>query len=225
MVRKDRQPTGRTATLTRCISTTPSFLPFLSSLHFIRFFLLLVSTSYICPQGRHATVPLIMAADQEITLIIVFVNFCSVIWSYFCITASLDRRSSAYELVHETELVWHAFWSSCQVRFFPPDPTRKPAIWLPTYLPTYLPSIPPRIKRKRKRKKKKQEFNTSKDLRATSFRHKLRIGSLHRLPRLVLLRRKIQLGTGIVTKSRGGNTRGCSAAGNAAGELYSVQPH
>ncbi|KAL0635502.1 hypothetical protein Q9L58_005550 [Maublancomyces gigas] len=55
-----------------------------------------------------------MAADQEIALIIGFVNFCSAIWSYFCIIASLDRCSRAYELVHETELVWNAFWSSCQ---------------------------------------------------------------------------------------------------------------
>lgn len=56
-----------------------------------------------------------MAADEEIALIIVFVNFCSAIWSYFCITASLDRRNRAYDVIHDSELAWHAFWSSCQV--------------------------------------------------------------------------------------------------------------
>ncbi|RPB09309.1 hypothetical protein P167DRAFT_308736 [Morchella conica CCBAS932] len=55
-----------------------------------------------------------MAADEEIALIIVFVNFCSAIWSYFCITASLDRRNRAYDVIHDSELAWHAFWSSCQ---------------------------------------------------------------------------------------------------------------
>lgn len=58
-------------------------------------------------------------ADDEIALALVLVNFVSALWSYFCISASLDRRSRVYDLVHDTELAWHAFWTSCQVCFYP----------------------------------------------------------------------------------------------------------
>ncbi|RPA99853.1 hypothetical protein L873DRAFT_1648884, partial [Choiromyces venosus 120613-1] len=53
-------------------------------------------------------------ADEDIALITVLINFLSAIWSYFCISASLDRRSRAYDLMHDTELAWNALWTSCQ---------------------------------------------------------------------------------------------------------------
>ncbi|KAL7268314.1 hypothetical protein RUND412_009067 [Rhizina undulata] len=55
-----------------------------------------------------------MLADEEVALVIVFANLLSALWSYFCISASLDRRSRAYDLMHDTELVWNAVWYSCQ---------------------------------------------------------------------------------------------------------------
>lgn len=188
------------------LSFPPPFLSIYLSIHLFH-----STTSYTLPSlhpSGHAinkflkkTLPppkLIMAADQEIALIIVFVNFCSAIWSYFCITASLNRSSRAYELVHETELVWHAFWSSCQVC----PPINQPNQDLDLTF-----------------------FKSPPDLRPPRLRHKLRTRSLHRLPCLGFLRREIHLRAGTITKGSSGTTRGCAAAADGAGELYSVQSH
>jgi len=63
--------------------------------------------------------------DEEVALITVLLNFLSAIWSYFCISASLDRRSRAYDFMHDSELAWYALWASCQVLYphFPLSPT------------------------------------------------------------------------------------------------------
>ncbi|KAI5807038.1 hypothetical protein EDC01DRAFT_781854 [Geopyxis carbonaria] len=54
-----------------------------------------------------------MPAEEEFALVVVFSNLLSAIWSYFCVTSSIDRTSRTYDFMHE-ELAWYALWYSCQ---------------------------------------------------------------------------------------------------------------
>jgi len=54
-----------------------------------------------------------MWADEELAIMIAIANVVSAIWSYFCITSSIDRTASTYDLMHE-EVAWYALWYSCQ---------------------------------------------------------------------------------------------------------------
>jgi hypothetical protein len=55
--------------------------------------------------------------DPSFPSLVLLANLVSTAWTYFCVHSSTNRRSFAYDFIHE-EAAWYTLWYSCQTFAF-----------------------------------------------------------------------------------------------------------